>query len=103
MSDSKKQSSHPITRRTFLKAATAAASLTAAACKDLGTKTSGWNPLASQSHVTILHASSYAKNLSDLLRQGMKNHTLDVRGKRVVLKPNLVEYHTAHRINTNPF
>ena len=101
MSDSPEQSNR-MTRRTFLKAATVAASLSAAACKNISNRTSNWNPLASQAHVTILQASSYAKNLSDLLRQGMKNHTLDVRGKRVVLKPNLVEYHTAHRINTNP-
>jgi uncharacterized protein (DUF362 family) len=101
MSDSQEKSSHRMTRRSFLKVATAAG-LSATACQDISTTTRDWNPLASQARVTILHASSYAKNLSDLLRQGMKNHALNVQGKRVVLKPNLVEYHTAHRINTNP-
>jgi len=91
-----------MTRRSFLKAATAATALGTAGCKRMGTTARDYNPLASQARVTILHASSYSQNLSDLLRQGMKNHQLDVRGKRVVLKPNLVEYHAAHKINTNP-
>jgi uncharacterized protein (DUF362 family) len=88
----KDQFDHLITRRDFLKVATVAAGAGATACRRLG----------SAARVTILQASSYDKNLSDLLRQGMKNYRLDVRGKRVVLKPNLVEYHAAHKINTNP-
>lgn len=76
--------------------------MSAAACRNLGVAARDYSPLAAQARVTILHASSYDKNLSDLLRQGMKNHPLSVQGKRVVLKPNLVEYHTAHKINTNP-
>jgi uncharacterized protein (DUF362 family) len=102
MSTAKDQPGRSITRRSFLKAATVAAGLGTTACQRLGLAGRDWNPLASTSRVTILHASSYDKNLGDLLRQGMKNHALEVRGKRVVLKPNLVEYHTAHKINTNP-
>jgi uncharacterized protein (DUF362 family) len=85
-----------ITRRDFLRAAAVTASgvagLGAAAC----------SRFTKSSRVTILHASSYDKNLSDLLRQGLKNYALDVKGQRVVLKANLVEYHAARRINTNP-
>lgn len=94
MSNSAEQFGHAMTRRSFLKAASAATVLGAvAACDHLPT---------APSRVTILHTSSYDKDLSDLLRQGMKNYRLDVRGKRVVLKPNLVEYHAAHKINTHP-
>ncbi|HZS03234.1 MAG TPA: DUF362 domain-containing protein [Blastocatellia bacterium] len=106
MRTDEKRTRHPITRRRFLQAATVAASgvagLASPACRDFRLRARDYNPLAEQARVTILHASSYDKNLSDLLRQGMKNHALNVRGKRVVLKPNLVEYHAAHRINTNP-
>lgn len=97
---------HSITRRRFLQAATVVATgiagLGATACQNLSKAARDYSPLASQARVSVLHASSYDQNLSDLLRQGMKNHALNVSGKRVVLKPNLVEYHTAHRINTNP-
>lgn len=95
-----------ISRRRFLQVATVAASgvagLGTAACSDLTAAARDYDPRASQARVTILHATSYAQNLNDLLRQGMKNHSLNVQGKRVVLKPNLVEYHAARRINTNP-
>jgi uncharacterized protein (DUF362 family) len=102
MSDSQAPSRHLLTRRNFLKAATAGVGLTATAGQGLNHAARDYYPLAAQARVSILHAASYTRNLGDLLRQGMKNHTLDVRGKRVVLKPNLVEYHTAHRINTHP-
>lgn len=95
-----------ITRRDFLRAAAITASgvagLGTAACSRINRATQDVSPFASQSRVTILHASSYDKNLSDLLKQGIKNYSLNLKGKRVVLKPNLVEYHSAHRINTNP-
>src|SRR5438477_11769522 len=106
MRTDKEPTRHSITRRRFLQAATVAASgvagLASPACRNLRITAHDYSPLAAQARVTILHASSYDGNLSDLLRQGMKNHSLNVQGKRVVLKPNLVEYHTAHKINTNP-
>jgi uncharacterized protein (DUF362 family) len=89
-----KENQFNVSRRQFLQTATVATStavsLSAAAC------------LKSQAHVSILQASGYESNLSDLLKQGMKNHSLNFQGRRVVLKPNLVEYHASHRINTNP-
>jgi uncharacterized protein (DUF362 family) len=40
--------------------------------------------------------------VSDLLRRVVAEHKLDVRGKRVVLKPNLVEFDPGTTINTHP-
>jgi uncharacterized protein (DUF362 family) len=38
----------------------------------------------------------------DTVRRIMSEHKLDVRGKRVLLKPNLVEFEAGSVINTNP-
>ena len=102
MSHERPKPGRHLTRRSFLKAATVAAGASGVACQRLGETARDLSPLASSARVTVLHASGYDQNLSDLLRRGVKNHPLDVRGKRVVLKPNLVEYHAARKINTNP-
>ena len=54
------------------------------------------------SPVSILKASSYSADLLSILTQGAQQCGLEVRGQRVLIKPNLVEfdYHTC--INTNP-
>ena len=55
--------------------------------------------------VTILKAKSYTANLADLIRRGLQDYPEVVaraRGRRVVLKPNLVEYREARRVNTHP-
>ena len=55
--------------------------------------------------VTILKATSYQENLADIIRRGLTHypHVLNrARGGRVVLKPNLVEYYQARRVNTHP-
>lgn len=97
------QESKPsMTRRRFLKTAVSAATLGTAACQPLSRVARDYNPLSMTARVTILHASSYDENLSELLRQGMNNHRLEVRNKRVLLKPNLVEYTASRRINTHP-
>ena len=106
METRKEQLKYLLNRRDFMKAAVIAASgvagLSSAACSRLRSTANDWNPLASAARVTVLHASSYEKNLSDLLRQGLKEYNLNLTGKTVVLKPNLVEYHSARTINTNP-
>ena len=102
----KEQLKFLLTRRDFMKAAAITASgvagLGAAACSKLSSTVRELNPLATAARVVILHASSYEQNLSDLLRQGLKGYNLNLNGKRVVLKPNLVEYNSARTINTNP-
>lgn len=106
MASQKDQLRFLLTRRDFMRAAaitaSGAAGLSLAACAKLKSTARDWNPLATAARVTILHASSYEKNLSDLLRQGLKQYNFNLSGKRVVLKPNLVEYHSARTINTNP-
>jgi uncharacterized protein (DUF362 family) len=52
--------------------------------------------------VSIHRAATYSENLYDLVRRIVADHRLDVRGKRVVLKPNLVEFEEGAAINTNP-
>lgn len=54
------------------------------------------------SRVAILEAKNYDRPLTDVVRRGIKLCGLDVQGKRVVLKPNLVEYDPAGVINTHP-
>lgn len=78
------------TRREFV--AAAAAGLTLAGCSS---GPSGPSPVA------ILKAASYSDDLAGILMRGAKLCGLDVRGKRVLLKPNLVEFDRATSINTN--
>jgi uncharacterized protein (DUF362 family) len=52
--------------------------------------------------VSIHKAAAYNEDLYDLVRRIIAHHGLDVRGKRVVLKPNLVEFDEHTVINTNP-
>ena len=53
------------------------------------------------SAVTILHARSYSDDLAGKMLEGIRQCDLDVRGKRVLLKPNLVEFDSATVINTD--
>ena len=52
--------------------------------------------------VSIYLAAGYSGDLYALVRRIIAENRLDVRGKRVVLKPNLVEFDEASVINTNP-
>jgi uncharacterized protein (DUF362 family) len=52
--------------------------------------------------VSITLAPAYTQELYGSLRRMLSEHKLDVRGQRVVLKPNLVEYDPATPINTHP-
>ncbi len=55
-----------------------------------------------RSHVAILEAKSYETPLTDVIIRGLKLFRIDVQGKTVVLKPNLVEYDPQGVINTHP-
>jgi uncharacterized protein (DUF362 family) len=52
--------------------------------------------------VSVTLASAYTQELYDSFRRILSEHKVQVRGKRVVLKPNLVDYDAAAPINTHP-
>jgi len=56
---------------------------------------------AGKSAVAVLKAASYDEDLVAKILEGAKLCGLDVRGKRVLLKPNLVEFDSATAINTD--
>src|SRR6516225_5313394 len=55
-----------------------------------------------RSRVAILHAEQYSQKLDEVLAAGLRLFPIDVCGKRVVLKPNLVDYAAGDAINTHP-
>src|SRR3569833_723330 len=54
------------------------------------------------SNVSIVKASGYSMDVYDKVYRMIAGHGLDVRGRRIVLKPNLVEYDANTTINTHP-
>ena len=57
--------------------------------------------LPGTSAVAIVRAKSYSGDLAARMRQGISECGLDVRGKRILLKPNLVEFDRSTSINTD--
>jgi uncharacterized protein (DUF362 family) len=55
-----------------------------------------------RSRVAILHAQQYSQELDQILAAGLRLFPINVRGKTVVLKPNLVDYTPGDAINTHP-
>lgn len=55
-----------------------------------------------RSRVAILRMDDYVQSIQDSLRRGLQLFHLDVKGKTVVLKPNLVDYIPGNAINTHP-
>ena len=53
------------------------------------------------SAVSIVRARSYSEDLVSHMLEGARQCGLDARGKRVLLKPNLVEFDIATVINTD--
>lgn len=89
-----------ISRRDLLKALPAAALL--ASCG----KTSPYErrefPLDPRSAVGLYPAPTYDVDFADLIFRGLTDLRVDVRGRSVLLKPNLVEYAPGTVINTHP-
>src|SRR5271165_6757828 len=52
--------------------------------------------------VHITRAGAYSQDLYSVMRRVLAEHRLNVRGRRVVLKPNLVEFEPQSSINTHP-
>jgi len=54
------------------------------------------------SRVSIVRAAAYDQRLYGTVREMLAQHNLNVRGQRVVLKPNLVEFDPQTTVNTHP-
>jgi uncharacterized protein (DUF362 family) len=52
--------------------------------------------------VSIVKAAAYDQSIYGSIRRIITDHQLGVRGKNVVIKPNLVEFDSATTINTHP-
>ena len=55
-----------------------------------------------RSRVAVLHAQQYSGQLEQILAAGLRLFPINVRGKTVVLKPNLVDYIPGNATNTHP-
>jgi uncharacterized protein (DUF362 family) len=86
-------------RRSFLGTAGAGLGVLQAGCEVKAVKE--YPDLAGRTAVAILKAKSYSENLFDLLKRGAALSGLEARGKRVLLKPNLVEFDSTTAINTH--
>ena len=73
-----------------------------ASCHQTPSWTSSAYRKSPQSRVAILRAVDYEQDLTSLISAGIREFSLPVRGKRVLLKPNLVEYESNNVINTHP-
>lgn len=84
--------------------ASAAGALGAAACGQARPKP--YDPsqfvLPSRSTMGIFPAANYAVDFADLVTRGFRELGISVAGKRVLLKPNMVEYEPGTAINTHP-
>ncbi len=85
-------------RRQFLQAGIACASAAQFGCSSQESLAVG---PPGQSSVAILKAPSYSADLAGLLRRGAQLCGLEAKGKRVLLKPNLVEFASNAAINTH--
>jgi uncharacterized protein (DUF362 family) len=95
-----------ISRRQFLTSATAAAASTAFTAACARREPEPWDRAVyrkpSMSRVLIARAADYGIDLADLIGHAVRQFHLAVVGKRVVLKPNLVEFDPSNVINTHP-
>jgi len=56
-----------------------------------------------RSRIAILRADQYSDKLDELVYDGLLLFNLDIRGKSVLLKPNLVEYIPGKPVNTDAY
>jgi uncharacterized protein (DUF362 family) len=56
----------------------------------------------SKYRVSIVRARSYSADLESMIRHILTEHQVQIAGKNIVLKPNLVEFSTHAPANTNP-
>jgi uncharacterized protein (DUF362 family) len=90
-----------ITRRDFLIGSTAVGA-GASVCAPFFLPKYSFDRRQKRSRVAILPAEQYSQELDQALLKGLQLFPQDVRGKTVVLKPNLVDYLPGDAINTHP-
>ena len=92
-----------LTRRDLLKALPGAALAASVGCRR---SPPPYDPARfvhpATSDVAILPANRYDLDFSDVIARGLRLLKLDVRNKKVLLKPNLVEFERDRVINTHP-
>ncbi len=54
-----------------------------------------------RSRIAVLHTDEYSDKLDELVYHGLRLFNLNVRGKSVLLKPNIVEYIPGKPVNTD--
>ncbi|MBV9404007.1 MAG: DUF362 domain-containing protein, partial [Acidobacteriaceae bacterium] len=79
----------PLTRRYFF--------FGALACITSCSKRNQSRPL-----VSVVRAASYSSDLESLIRRILTEHRVPIAGKKILLKPNLVEFDSHAPINTHP-
>jgi uncharacterized protein (DUF362 family) len=89
-----------LTRRDFL-AVSAGAALAGSGCQAAPYRRADFVRPA-ESPVVALAAPGYDADFERLITHGLRELEVDVRGKRVLLKPNLVEFEPGTVINTHP-
>lgn len=55
-----------------------------------------------RSAVGLFPAADYSVDFADVISRGLRELNIDLRGKHVLLKPNIVEYEPGTAINTHP-
>jgi len=84
-----------ISRREMLTATVAAGATMMAGC---GMEQRAITP----GRVSILKVAAYDQSIYGTMRRLLEEHLGDVRGRRILLKPNLVEFEPGSSINTHP-
>jgi len=94
-------SASDLTRRQAL-VALAAPALVAAGCRARPPYDPAAFLLPDTAAVAVLAARDYALDFAEVIGRGLQTLGLDVRGRRVLLKPNMVEYRPGEAVNTDP-
>jgi len=84
---------HAVTRRKWIAGAAGAATMAAGCARPSAPRAAS---------VSIVRAPAYDQTLYDTVRRVLALHRLEVSGRHVVIKPNLVEYEPESAINTSP-